>query len=217
MEKRGLSLAEIQEVPKSNLILLAGPPGSGKSTFCHQVVLNGLAMDRPVIYVTTEHGPSEVTDLLKERGAGEPPPGALSFVDAFGETVGATTPERSDTIGANCEDLNSISMAIAKLQERIGRRDVFLAFDSLTSPYLFNEKEVFRFMRLCLAKFASEGNSVLALMDEGCGKEEDLGAMMSVADGILRMEMRDHSRTLNVDVSVPYPRSFKCADVSGHP
>jgi predicted hydrocarbon binding protein/KaiC/GvpD/RAD55 family RecA-like ATPase len=203
MEKRGLSLAEIQEVPKSNLILLAGPPGAGKSTFCHQVVLNGLAMDRPVIYVTTEHGPSEVTDLLKERGVGEPPPGALSFVDAFGETVGATTQARSDTISANCEDLNSISMAIAKLQERIGKRDIFLAFDSLTSPYLFNEKEVFRFMRLCLAKFASEGNSVLALMDEGCGKEEDLGAMMSVADGILRMEAKERSRTLNV---VKHPR-----------
>ena len=134
MEKRRLSLAEIQEVPKNNLILLAGPPGAGKSTFCHQVVLNGMAMDRPVIFVTTEHGPSEVIDLLKERGMGEPPPGALSFVDAFGETVGATTPERPDTIGANCEDLNSISMAIAKLQEKIGRRDILLAFDSLTSP-----------------------------------------------------------------------------------
>ena len=198
MEKRGLSLAEIQEVPRNNLILLAGPPGAGKSTFCHQVVLNGLAMDRPVIFVTTEHGPSEIIDLLKERGMGEPPPGALSFVDAFGKTVGATIQERPDTISANCEDLNSISMAIAKLQERIGRRDIFLAFDSLTSPYLFNEKEVFRFMRFCLAKFASEGNSVLALMDEGCGKEEDLGAMMSAADGILRMEIKENSRTMNV-------------------
>ncbi len=198
MEKRGLSLAEIQEVPRNNLILLAGPPGAGKSTFCHQAVLNGLAMDKPVIYVTTEHGPSEVINLLRERGAGEPSPGALNFIDAFGETVGAANPERTDTVTANCEDLNSISMAIAKLQERIGKRDVFLAFDSLTSPYLFNREEVFRFMRLCLAKFASEGNSVLALMDEGCGKEEDLGAMMSVADGIIKMEIRESSRTLNV-------------------
>jgi predicted hydrocarbon binding protein len=161
-------------------------------------VLNGFAMDRPVIFVTTEHGPSEVIDLLRERGMGELPLGVLSFVDAFGETVGATTPERPDTVGANCEDLTSISLAISKLQERIGRRDVLLVFDSLTSPYLFNEKEVFRFMRHCLAKFASEGNSVLALMDEGCGKEEDLGAMMSVADGILRMEVKELSRTLNV-------------------
>jgi predicted hydrocarbon binding protein/KaiC/GvpD/RAD55 family RecA-like ATPase len=198
MEKRGLSLAEIQEVPKESLILLSGPPGAGKSTFCHQAVLNSLAMEKPIIYVTTEHGPVEVIGLLRERGVGEFSTGALSFIDAFGETVGATSEARPDTISANCEDLNSISMAIARLQERIGRRDVFLAFDSLTSPYLFNEKEVFRFMRLCLAKFASEGNSVLALMDEGCGKEEDLGAMMSVADGIIRMEIVDSSRTLNV-------------------
>jgi predicted hydrocarbon binding protein/KaiC/GvpD/RAD55 family RecA-like ATPase len=193
-----MSLAKIQEVPKESLILLTGPPGAGKSTFCHQAVLNGLAMEKPVIYVTTEHGPSEVTDLLKERGAGEFPIGALSFIDAFGETVGATTEARPDTVSANCEDLNSISMAIAKLQERIGRQDILLSFDSLTSPYLFNEKEVFRFMRLCLAKFASEGNSVLALMDEGCGKEEDLVAMMSVADGILRMDMKENLRTINV-------------------
>jgi predicted hydrocarbon binding protein/KaiC/GvpD/RAD55 family RecA-like ATPase len=203
MEKKGASLAEIQEVPKGNLVFLSGSPGAGKSTFCHEVVLNGLAMEKPVIYVTTEHGPAEVTDLLREKGLGDFPPGALNFIDAFGETVGATVPDRPNTLRASCEDLNSINMAIAKLQEKIGRQGTLLAFDSLTSPYLFNEKEIFRFMRLCLAKFASEGNAVLALMDEGCGREEDLGAMMSVADGILRMESKERSRTLDV---VKHPR-----------
>jgi len=198
MEKRRLSLAEIQEVPTSNLILLTGTPGAGKSTFCHQAVLNSIATERPVVFVTTEHGPTEVTGLLREKGLGKLPPNALSFIDAFGETVGVTTPERPDTVNANCEDLNSISMAIAKVQEKIGRSDIFLAFDSLTSPYLFNEKEVFRFIRLCLAKFASEGNSVLALMDEGCGKEEDLTAMMSTADGIVKIETKEDKRLFNV-------------------
>jgi len=198
MERRWLSLDEIQEVPKGNMVLLSGPPGAGKSTFCHQAVLNGLAMEKPIIYVTTEHGPAEVIGLLREKGLGELPRGALSFVDAFGETVGVKTPELPDTIGANCEDLNSISMAITKLQQRIGKRDILLSFDSLTSPYLFNKEEVFRFIRLCLAKFASEGNSVLALVDEGCGKEEDMGAMMSVADGIIRMEIKEISRIVNV-------------------
>jgi len=198
MERSGALFAQVQDVPRDSLILLSGVPGAGKSTFCHQVVLNALAMERPIIFVTTEQGPAEIVNGLRERGMGEFQPGALSFVDAFGETVGVGTPERPDTVAANCEDLNSISMAITRLGERTGRRDVLLAFDSLTSPYLFNRDEAFRFMRLCLAKFATEGNSVLALMDEGCGKEEDLGAMMSVADGILRMEVQEHSRSLQV-------------------
>jgi len=191
-----MSLAEIQEIPKGSLTLLVGPPGAGKSTFCHQVVLNSIAAERPIIFVTTEQSPSGVTGILRGKGMGEAV--ALSFVDAFAKTVGLATPERPDTVGANCEDLNSISMAIAKQQQKIDKRDILLAFDSLTSPYLFNKEEVFRFIRLCLLKFAAEGNSVIALIDEGCGKEEDLGAMMSVADGIVKMEIKENSRVINV-------------------
>jgi KaiC/GvpD/RAD55 family RecA-like ATPase/predicted hydrocarbon binding protein len=198
MERRGLLLAEIQEVPKESLILLSGPPGAGKSTFCHQMVLNSIAAERPVIFVTTEQSPSGVTGLLSEKGMGESVHEALSFVDAFTETVGLTCTPRSDTVCANCADLNSLSIAITKLRDRTGEEGAFLVFDSLTSPYLFSGMEVVKFMRLFLSKFASEGNAVLALMDEGCGKEEDTGAMMSVADGIIRMEIRESSRIINV-------------------
>jgi predicted hydrocarbon binding protein/KaiC/GvpD/RAD55 family RecA-like ATPase len=198
MDKRGLSLAEIQELPKDSLTLLVGPPGTGKSTFCREIVLNGMAAEKPVIFVTTERSSPAVVELLKEKGMGETTPGALGFVDAFAQTVGLATPERHDTIGASCADLNSISMATTRLQERIGRKDIVLAFDSLTSPYLFSGAEVTKFIRLFLSKFAAEGNSVVALMDEGCGKEEDLGAMMSIADGIIRMEIKENSRIVNV-------------------
>jgi len=198
LAKRGLSLAEIQEMPRESLILLIGPPGAGKSTFCHEVVLNSLAAERPILFVTTEQSPAVIMDRLREKGVERLPSGLLSFVDAFGQTVGLAAAERPDTALANCEDLNSISLAIDKLQQKTERRDIVLSFDSLTSPYLFNREEIFRFMRLCLLKFASEGNSVVALMDEGCGKEEDLGAMMSVANGIIRMEIREKSRVINV-------------------
>jgi len=198
MEKRGLSLAETREIPKESLILLSGPPGAGKSTFCHQTVLNSVAAERPIIFVTTEQSPYSILGRLKEKGMGEPRPGTLSFIDAFTETVGLTCTPREDTVCANCADLNSLSMATTKLQERMGQKGILLAFDSLTSPYLFSGAEITKFMRLFLSKFAAEGNSVLALVDEGCGKEEDLGAMMSIADGILRMEIKESSRILNV-------------------
>jgi len=191
-----VSLAKIQELPDKGLILLVGAPGAGKSTFCHQMVVKSIALDSPVIFVTSEQSPAEVLELLASMGMGQTV--GLNFVDAFTETVGLTCPQRSDTVCANCADLNSLSIAITKLQERTGQKGTLLVFDSLTSPYLFNGTEIVKFMRLFLSRLSSEGNPVLALMDEGCGKEEDLGAMMSVADGIIRTEIKESSRIVNV-------------------
>jgi hypothetical protein len=53
-------------------------------------------------------------------------------------------------------------------------------------------------MRRTLSGFAANGNSVLVLMDDDCAKEEDLGAMMSMVNGIIKMEVEDGSRVLNV-------------------
>lgn len=114
-----VSLTQIQEVPSKNMILLVGPPGAGKSTFCQQTVLNNLVTSKPVIFVTTEHAPSDVIRFLQERGLGEMPSGILSFVDAFHETVGLSTAGGPDTVGANCGDLTSIEVAISKLQNKI--------------------------------------------------------------------------------------------------
>jgi CRP-like cAMP-binding protein/KaiC/GvpD/RAD55 family RecA-like ATPase len=198
VEKRELLLAEIQEIPRESLTLLLGPPGAGKSAFCHQVVLNSIAAKKPIIFITTEQSPSGVMRLLTEKGIGEPTSEVLSFVDAFSQTVGVETSDRPDTICADCADLNSISIATTRLQERMGQKGILLAFDSLTSPYLFSGAEVTRFMRLFLSKLAAEGNSVVALMDEGCGKSEDLVAMMSIADGVIKMETEKDRQLFNV-------------------
>jgi predicted hydrocarbon binding protein/KaiC/GvpD/RAD55 family RecA-like ATPase len=193
-----VSLNEIREVPPENMIFLVGPPGAGKSTFCEQAILQNLAMDKPTIYVTTECGPSKTEKVLKERGLGKIEPGLLNFIDAYNETVGVSVPDRPDTVSADCNDLSSIDIAISKLQERIGRKGILLVFDSLTSPYLFSGAEILRFMRQTLSRFAASGNAVLACIDEGCGKSEDLVAMISLSNGVIKMETEGGKQFLNV-------------------
>jgi predicted hydrocarbon binding protein/KaiC/GvpD/RAD55 family RecA-like ATPase len=195
---RMVSLAQLHEVPLENMILLAGPPGAGKSAFCEQVILKSLAVDRPIIYVTTERGSSKSEAALRERGLGDIEAGLVNFVDAYSETVGLLVTDRPDTVTADCASLSSIGIAISKLQERIGKKDILLVFDSLTSPYLLNGPEVVRFMRLTLSRFAGEGNSVLVCFDEGSSKEEDLVAMMSLSEGVIKLEKKDSMRLLNV-------------------
>jgi len=193
-----VSLAQIQEVPPKSMILLVGPPGSGKSTFCEQAILQNLAVDKPIIYVTTEYDPSRAEEALRAKGLGRIEKGLLSFVDAYNETVGVSVSERPDTVHADCNDLSSMDIAVSKLTERLRRKGILLVFDSLTSPYLFNGLEILRFMKQTLSRFTAQGNAVLVCMDTGCGKEEDLGAMMSLTDGIIRMDMTEHSRVITV-------------------
>jgi predicted hydrocarbon binding protein/KaiC/GvpD/RAD55 family RecA-like ATPase len=180
------------------MVLLVGRPGAGKSAFCQQAALLSLVVDRPIIYVTTKYGSSDAERALKERGLQEVEPGVLSFVDAYNETVGVSVSDRPDTVYANCNNLSSIDIAISRLREKIGRRDILLIFDSLTSPYLFSGSEILRFMTQTLSRFAAEGNSVLTCIDEGCGRPEDLVAMMSLSDGVIKMETEEGKRVLNI-------------------
>ena len=165
-----ISLTQLQEIPSKSLILLVGPPGSGKTLFSQQVILQNLVLDRPIIYVITEHNASEAESALRKRGLGEIEAGLLNFIDAYSETVGLSITDRPDTVTADCASLSSIGVAISKLQDRIGKKDVLLVFDSLTSPYLLSGQEVVRFMRLTLSRLTGEGNSVIVCFDRGSGK-----------------------------------------------
>ena len=191
-------IAEIQNIPHKKLVLVTGPPGAGKSTLCQQIALQNIAAGLQVIYVITESSSDDLVHNLRDRGLGETKPDSLAIVDAYTQTVGLACSSQKTTICAHCADLNSISMAVSKLRRRLNGQDVLLVFDSLTSPYLFNGLNVVKFIQQFLAKFAQEGNRVLVTMDEGCGKEEELGAMMSVADGIVRLKMGIGDQSIQV-------------------
>jgi len=190
--------SRLQDIPDSSVMLLSGPPGAGKSTFCNEAAVKRIIEDKPVIVVTTDQSPVKIIDLLKKRGIGEYLPKNLCFVDAYSETVGLACTPREDTVCANCSDLNSLSIATTRLQRKMAQNDILLIFDSLTSPYIFCGSEIIRFIRLFLSKFAAEGNSVLVCFDQGCGKKEDLTSIMSISDAILNMEIKESKRIVDV-------------------
>ena len=171
-------------------------------------------MDKPLIYVTTKYGASDAERALKERGLRGVEPHLLNFIDAYTETVGVSAPDRPDTVYADCNSLSSIDIAISRLQERIGRTDILLVFDSLTSPYLFSGSEILRFMTQTLSRFAAEGNAVLTCIDEGCGKPEDLVAMMSLSDGVMKLGVEGDRPLLDV-VKHPAVRPTRVALPTG--
>lgn len=198
-----MSLHWLQEVPSKKSVLLVGPPGSGKSTFCHQTVLYNLAVNRPVIFVTTEYGTLEAERFLKMKGLTSTSSGLLYYVDAYNQTVGLPIVNRPDTISVSSANLTDIGIGITKHQRKIDKKDVLLVFDSLTSPYLLCGSNVVRFLRLSLSKFAGDGNSVFVCFDEGSGKEEDVVGLMSIANGVVKIRVEEGHRVFEV---VKHPR-----------
>ena len=193
-----MSLAKLYDVPIGKTILLIGTPGTGKSTFCQQVVLSNLAAYKPIIFVTTEYSSVEAEKVLKERGLGIIQHGLLNLIDAYSETVGLPLPDRPDIISADCGNLTNLSILITKLQKRIGKQGSLLIFDSLTSPYILNGAQVVLFFKLFLSKFAGEGNSVFACFDEGSGKEKDLVSLMSLSNGIIKIDFGENKKVVSV-------------------
>jgi predicted hydrocarbon binding protein len=175
-------------------------------------------MDKPIIYVMTEYDRCEAVIKLREIGLGEVDPNLLYFVDAYTETAGISVCDQPNTVYADCNSLSSIDIAILKVASGLGRDGGLLIFDSLTSPYLFNGSEILRFMRQTLSKFAAQGNGVLVCVDEGCGRPEDLVAMMSFANGVVKIQTEDdkwvfdivkHPRISHERVEIPIREDWK--------
>ena len=186
------------DVPLNKTILLIGIPGSGKSTFCQQVVLSNLAAYIPTIFITTEYDSFDAKNALTEKGLGNIESGLLTFIDAYSETVGLPIPDKSDIVSAHCGNLTNLGIAITKIQRRIGTKGSLLVFDSLTSPYILNGSNVILFLKMVLNKFAGEGNRVFITFDEGSGKNEDLISLMSLSDGIIQIDIQQDRKVVNI-------------------
>ena len=193
-----MSIRELHNIPTGNLFFLIGSPGAGKTTFSQQAIVEALAIERPTIVVTTEETPAEMIMRMSKSGLREPFPDCLRFVDAFTQTVGLSRVQRADSLEAHCADLNSIMMAISRSRSKMNGRGMLLVLDSLTSPYLLSGGEVIRFAQIYLSKIAAEGNAVLVLMDEGVGQFEDLNALLSFADGIIRLTLQGEKQMVEL-------------------
>ncbi len=193
-----MSVRDLMEVPIGKTILFIGPPGSGKSTFCQEIILHNLAVNKPVIFVTTEYGSYEAEAILKEKGLTPSFSGLLKYVDGYNQTVGLPVLDRPDIINASSGNLTSLGIAFTKQQRKIGRKGILLILDSLTSSYLLCGSEVVRFLRLTLSRFAGDGNAILICFDEGSSKQEDLVGMMSISDGVIKVGIEKNLKTFEI-------------------
>jgi predicted hydrocarbon binding protein/KaiC/GvpD/RAD55 family RecA-like ATPase len=198
-------ITDLVDPPAGRLVLVYGPPGAGKSEFLLRLLAHNLLdQRRPAIVVSSNREPEAVLEELRriepilESRRGDV---RLEFVDAYRGTVGQfTTGQGFPT--ASCSDLNGLSITLSTLAKAVNSPNLLIVFDSLTPIYLMNGANALKFVQTTLLRYAAEGRRVVVSIDEGCGKQEDITAMTSLAGAILRLYVEDSQRMLEV---IKYP------------
>ncbi len=196
-----LTLPDVLEVPQGTFVLITGTPGSGKSAFLSRILAHYLFdFKKPVVLVSTKSPPDEIKRGLErlDRTAARRFEGVpLSVVDAYSGTVGLHR-ESGQASEASCGDTTSIGISIGKVLRNLAGQDLLVAIESLTPIYLLNDKTFIKFVQNTLLRYAAEKRGVVTTMDEGCGRSEDLTALMAVAPVVLRMHSEEHQNILEV-------------------
>ena len=177
-------------IPKRNVVLLSGGPGTGKSIFGMQYLWNGLQMGEPGIYVALEEHPVQVRINMRQFGWDVRPyeqQGIFAVIDAFTSGIGEAAKREKYVV----KDPTDVSELVDVL--RMAIRDTGAArvvVDSVSTLYL-TKPSVARNIVLQLKKVLSGMGTTSILVSQVSVTERGFGGpgVEHAADGIVRLDL----------------------------
>jgi KaiC/GvpD/RAD55 family RecA-like ATPase/class 3 adenylate cyclase len=205
-----------EAMPPSLVLLLAGPAGAGKTMYCRQFLVDGLLGGDYCVYASPSLDKQQCKDPFS--GIDNDAVRNLTFINPY---YCASAKKGAEKLSAT---LAEISRIIAKAKKRKdgggSSHSVRVVVDSLTHlSLLFGEKATTKFVaELSLLLKKAGAKAILTLN----ASEQHLGALGSLADGILEMKLEEGSdgalgrsiRLLSIKGMRHRPRwvSFRIAD-----
>jgi KaiC domain protein len=177
-------------VPKRNVVLLSGGPGTGKSIMASQFLWNGLQMGEPGIYVALEEHPVQVRINMKQFGwdvKQYEQQGVFAVVDAFTGGIGEAA-KREKYVVKDPTDVNELVDVLRAAIKDVNA--VRVAIDSVSTLYL-TKPSVARSVLLALKKLLSGTGTTSILVSQVSVTERGFGGpgVEHAADGIVRLDL----------------------------
>ena len=177
-------------IPKRNVVLLAGGPGTGKSIFGQQYLWNGLQLGEPGIFVALEEHPVQVRINMAQFGwdvRKYEKEGLFAMVDAFTGGIGEAAKRERYVV----RDPTDIGLLIDTLRDAIrdtGAQRVVI--DSVSTLYL-TKPAVARSVVMQLKRVLSGMGATSILVSQVSVTERGFGGpgVEHAADGIIRLDL----------------------------
>ncbi len=177
-------------------IAVIGPPGSGKTTFCQNLLVEAYKAGLKCIYVITNNPVSTVKDQL--AGLGIPFTGRADpvvFVDMYSWLLGERTTERFQV--DNTSDLAALSVVLSSAAETVGEH-AFVMFDSLSALPAYNTEELcIRFVKSHLARMKKHGNIGTYAVELGIHKDSFYNEIRASFDTVIEMKLNEAENEMN--------------------
>ncbi len=177
-------------IPKRNVVLLAGGPGTGKSIFGQQYLWNGLQMGEPGVFVALEEHPVQVRINMAQFGwdvRKYEKEGLFAMVDAFTGGIGEAAKRERYVV----RDPTDIGLLIDTLRDAIRDTGAQRAvIDSVSTLYL-TKPAVARSVVMQLKRVLSGMGATSILVSQVSVTERGFGGpgVEHAADGIIRLDL----------------------------
>ena len=177
-------------IPKRNVVLLAGGPGTGKSIFGQQYLWNGLKNGEPGVFVALEEHPVQVRINMAQFGWDVRPyeeKGLFAMVDAFTAGIGEAAKREKYVV----RDPDDVNLLIDVIREAI--RDVNavrVVVDSVSTLYL-TKPSLARATVMRLKRVLSGLGTTSILVSQVSVTERGFGGpgVEHAVDGIIRLDL----------------------------
>lgn len=190
-------------IPKRNVVLLAGGPGTGKSILGYQYLYNGLIRKEPGVFVALEEHPVQVRLSMAQFGWDITPyeeRGLFALVDAFTAGIGEAAKREKYVVRAPDDFQMLIDVLRAAIKEVGAERAVV---DSVTTLYI-TKPALARSMVLQLKKVLSGLGCTSILVSQVSVTERGFGGpgVEHAADGIIRLDLDEINGELRRSIIV---------------
>ncbi|OYT67992.1 MAG: KaiC domain-containing protein [Candidatus Wolframiiraptor sp. EX4484-121] len=177
-------------IPRRNVVLLSGGPGTGKSIFGQQYLYNGLRLGEPGVLVVLEEHPVQVRVSMSQFGWNVRPyeeKGMFAIVDAFTAGIGEAAKRERYVVRAP-DDFQSLIDVLREAIRDVGA--VRAVIDSVTTLYI-TKPAMARGMVLQLKKILSGMGCTSILVSQVSVTERGFGGpgVEHAADGIIRLDL----------------------------
>jgi KaiC domain protein len=176
-------------IPKRNVVLIAGGPGTGKSILAQQYLYNGLLKDENGILVALEEHPVQIRLNFKQFGwdiSRYEKENKFAIVDAF--TAGIGEAAKREKYVVQSDDFHSLLDVIRNAIKDVNAERVVV--DSVTTIYI-TKPTLARSMILQLKKVLSGLGCTSLLISQVSVSERGFGGpgVEHAVDGIVRLDL----------------------------